>query len=114
MTCRGLLCQRQSGLSRRGQRLPGRSRISGIPGVASSPPGKNQLTRQSLSPTVSIIPSRVAEGLALRCHGNRFRKIRNDQVPIPGLKKISDTDGESVDLSTLATLGGIEDYYYPS
>src|ERR1700728_971532 len=35
---------------------------------------KNKLTSQVRSPKMGNIPSRVAEGLALRCHGNRFRE----------------------------------------
>jgi hypothetical protein len=35
---------------------------------------KNKLTSQVQSPKLRNIPSRVAEGLALRCHGNRFRE----------------------------------------
>ena len=74
---------------------------------------KIQLTSPRQSPNFADIPSRVAEGLAQRCHGNRFQERRNDQVPIPGLKKVSDEDGESVDLVTRATLGGTDEYYNP-
>jgi hypothetical protein len=45
---------------------------------------KIQLTRPRQSPNFAHVPSRVAEGLAQRCHGNRFRQVRDDQVPIPG------------------------------
>src|SRR6201987_6342128 len=45
---------------------------------------KIQLTSPRQSPNFADIPSRVAEGLAQRCHGNRFRQVRDGQVPIPG------------------------------
>src|SRR6516165_6771731 len=66
ITCRRALCQLQS--------------------VAVPRPSfrKIQLTSLRQSPNFADIPSRVAEGLARRCHGNRFRQVRDDQVPIPG------------------------------
>jgi len=70
------VCQRQSRDASLGHR-----RLSRVPAHKN-----NKLTSQKQSPTVRNIPSRVAEGLALRCHGNRFREMRNDQVPIPGSK----------------------------
>jgi hypothetical protein len=43
-------------------------------GLSSGRSYKNNLTSHAQPPRVANIPSRVAEGLALRCHGNRFRE----------------------------------------